>query len=204
MALFGETGRRLSHNGPWGKPEETVYQHPKGMRIPFKITTNGSLWGDLRKYVVAPLPAILIVAGGIFLLLLGFKKTQIGGLLGKLTGNAKNPDVKAVDVANTIPTDRVDDKGVLIPVGTPDSKGITQAVVVPIQEPGLFDDPKIVKVTDPSTGETKSVQVPDGVSAKDVEKVIIVSPEVHVVSVNNKSKVSASNVDDLMAKYGKK
>lgn len=163
-----------------------------------------SAWVWIKRVVraiAAPLPALLLVIGAILLIALGVKNVQIGGLLAKLFG--KGPDgPKAIDVANTVPADRVDANGKVIPIGTPDSKGITQAQVVPIQQPGLMDDPNTVKVVPP--GETKPVVVtlPDGVKAQDVDKVLVVKPEVYAVTVKDSSKVQAKDVDDLLAKYG--
>lgn len=157
-------------------------------------------WAWIRKYLLAPLPALLLVAAAIFLVILGFKNVQIGGLLAKLFGKPEGK--KAVDVANTIPKDRVDKDGRLIQPGTPDSKGITQAVVVPIETGGLFSDPTVVKVTPPGESKPVVIHLPDGVKDKDVDKVIIVKPDVYAVTVKDSSKVTVEKVDDLLAKYG--
>lgn len=157
-------------------------------------------WAWVRKYLLAPLPALLVVGLGILAVAFGFKNVQIGGLLGKLFGKPEGK--KAVDVANSIPADRIDGGGKIIQPGVPDSQGITQAVVVPVETGGLFSDPNIVKVTPP--GETKpiTVHLPDGVKDKDVHQVVILSPEVVAVTVKDTSKVSAKKVDDLLSKYG--
>lgn len=157
-------------------------------------------WAWIRKYLLAPLPALLLVAVAIFLIILGFKNVQIGGLLAKLFGKPEGK--KAVDVANTIPKDRVDKDGRLIQPGTPDSKGITQAVVVPIETGGLFSDPTVVKVTPPGESKPVVIHLPDGVKDKDVDKVIIVKPEVFAVTVRDNSSVKGKDVDELLAKYG--
>lgn len=165
-----------------------------------------SAWAWIKRVaraIAAPLPAILLVIGAIILVALGVKNIQIGGLLAKLFGKEDKGDgKKAVDVANTVPSGRVDKDGNLIPVGTPDSQGVTQAKVVPIEQPGLFDDPSKVKIIPP--GETKPVVVnlPDGVKAQDVDKVVIVKPEVYAVTVKDSSKVTVKDVDDLLSKYG--
>lgn len=153
------------------------------------------------RWAAASLPVVLVVVGAIILLMLGAKNVQIGGVLGKLLGK-KTEGKKTVDVANTVPPERVDEKGNLIPPGVPDSQGTTQAKVVAIEPPGLFDDPSQVKIIPP--GETKPVVVdlPDGVKHSDVDKVIVVKPEVLVVTVKDKSGVPASSVDDLLKKYG--
>jgi len=141
------------------------------------------------------------VAGAVLLVALGFKNIQIGGLLGRLFGK-KKPEHTAIDVANTVPKDRVDDKGKIIPPGEPDSKGMTQAVVVPIKDPGIFSNPDSVTFTPPGESKPVEVTLPDGVKAKDVEKVIVVQPKKFVVTVKDKSGITGKNVDDLLKKYG--
>ena len=159
-------------------------------------------WPWIRKYLLAPLPMILIVAAGILLVVLGVKNVQIGGLLAKLTGRKEG--TKAVDVANTLPEDRVDQDGKVIPVGTPDEKGMTQAVVVPIESPGLFSNPDQVVINHPEEGK-KVIDLPVGVKASDVDKVVVIEPEVVAVTVKPTSKIpSTQRVDDLLAKYKKK
>lgn len=155
-----------------------------------------------RKYVLAPLPILLLLAGAVVLTLLGVKNVQVGGLIGKLLGKDDGGSKKAIDVANSIPKDRVDAHGNLIPIGTPDSQGITQAKVVPIKKPGIFDDPTEVRILDPEKKKEVKVKLPDGVKARDVDKVVIVSPEVTAVTVHSKSSVTAGEVDDLLNKYG--
>lgn len=159
-----------------------------------------TVWAWIRKYLLAPLPALLLVAGAIVLVLLGVKNVKIGGLLAKLFGKPEGQ--KAIDVANSIPEDRVGKDGKLIPPGTADSQGMTQAVVVPVDTGGLFSDPNVVKVTPP--GETKPivVQLPEGVKSDDVHQVLVVRPDVVAVTVKDSSKVTAKKVDDLLAKYG--
>lgn len=164
-----------------------------------------AVWEWVKKaarWVAASLPLVLLIVGALILVLLGVKNVQIGGLINKLLGKTADEERKTVDVANTIPKDRVDAKGNLIPIGQPDSQGITQAKVVAIEPTGLFDDPKQVKFVPP--GETKPVVVnlPDGVKSSDVDKVVVVSPEVTVVTVKDKSGVTAEHVDDLLKKYG--
>ena len=164
-----------------------------------------SAWAWIKRVgrmLAAPLPAILIVLGAILLVMLGVKNVQIGGILGKLFGKAPQEGKKAVDVANSVPKDRVDKDGNLIPPGTPDSKGVTQAKVVPLEPTGLFDRNDQVKIIPPDSKEPVVVDLPDGVKAKDVDKVIIVKPDVYAVTVTNESKVSATDVDDLLSKYG--
>lgn len=162
-------------------------------------------WAWIKKAgqsVLTFLPVVLVVVVGLVLVVLGVKNVQIGGILGKLLGKDKQEGTKAVDVANSVPEDRVDVNGNIIPPGTPDSQGITQAKVVPIETPGLFDDPTQVKIIPPGETTPIVVDLPDGVKAKDVDKVIVVQPEVLVVTVKDSSKVTPQKVDDLLKKYG--
>lgn len=159
------------------------------------------MWAWVRKYLVAPVPAILIVAGALLLIAFGFKNIQIGGILSKLFG--KGESKKAVDTANSIPDHRVDSEGKVIPAGTPDEKGMTQAVVVSIEPPGMFSNPDTVTIKHPEEGKAVVIDLPTGVKAKDVDKVVVVSPEIHIVTVKNTSTVTAKSVDELLAKYKK-
>ena len=155
------------------------------------------------RWIAAPLPAIIIVIVAVILVMLGVKNLQVGGILAKLFGKeGPGNNKKAVDVANTIPEDRVDKDGNLIQLGEPDAKGLTQAKVVPIETPGLFDDPSKVKIVPPGETEPVVVDLPDGVKAKDVEHVLVVKPEVLVVTVKDSSTVTPKDVDDLLSKYG--
>lgn len=151
--------------------------------------------------LLAPGAALVVVLVAIVLVSMGAKELQIGGLLAKLLGR-KSPEQKAVDVANSVDPDRVDGEGRIISPGTPDSKGQTQAVVVPIHEPGLFSNPNTVEFTPPGQTKPIEVQLPDGVTAKDVDKVVIVQPDKFVVTVKDSSGVPAAKVDDLLDKYG--
>ena len=73
-------------------------------------------------------------------------------------------------------------------------------MVLPIESPGLFSNPDKVVI---KTSENKVVlELPSGVKAKDVDKIIIVKPEVLIVTVKDTSKVPAQKVDDLLSKYG--
>ena len=157
-------------------------------------------WTWIRRYILAPLPALILVAVALVLVLLGFKNIQIGGLLAKLFGKPEGQ--KAIDVANSVPDHRVDKDGRIIQPGTPDSKGMTQAVVVPVDTGGLFSDPKVVKITPPGQTEPVIVYLPDGVKSKDVHQVVIVRPDVVAVTVKDSSKIAPKTVDDLLAKYG--
>jgi hypothetical protein len=159
------------------------------------------LWPLLRKYVIAPIPVVVLVLGAALLILFGAKNIQVGGLIGMLLG--KKVTQKAIAVANSIPPERIRADGTLIHIGEADSKGITQAHVVAIEMPGLFSDPKTIKVTPPGATKPIEVAVPDGVRAQDVEHVIIVDQEIKHVTVKSTSSIRATDVDDLLAKYGK-
>jgi hypothetical protein len=156
---------------------------------------------QIFRIVGASLPAILLILAVVVLALIGIK-ISIGGILAKLFGKVGDESKKTIEIANSIPKDRVDKNGKVIPQGVPDSTGQTQAVVVPIEKPGIFDDPSKIKVTPP--GETKPIEIelPDGVKPADVEHVIIVTPEVVVVSVKDSSSVKGEDVDALLRKYG--
>ena len=173
------------------QPEPTFWQN---------VWTKTKSWA--RK-AGAFLPAVLVILGAVVLVIFCAKNIQIGWLLGKLFGKEDSKDnKKAIDVANSIPADRVDADGNLIPVGQPDSKGVTQAKVVPIEQPGLFDNPSKVKIIPPGETTPIVVDLPDGVKAADVDKIIVVTPEIMAVSVKDTSKVTPQDVDDLLSKYG--
>lgn len=168
----------------------------------------GTVWEKLKAILhwmaiklAAPGVALVIVVVAVLLVAMGCKGLQIGGLLGKLFGK-KDPEQKAIDVANSVPPNRVGPDGKLIPPGTPDQKGDTQAVVVPIDNPGLFSNPDTVTFTPPGADKPVEVQLPTGVKNSDVDKVIIVKPDVVAVTVKDTSGIPAQKVDDLLAKYG--
>jgi len=157
-------------------------------------------WDWFSAWILGPGAALIVMAVVVLLVFLGVRNLEVGGLLSKLLG--KKDAKKPIEVVNTPPKKRVDEDGKIIPPGTPDQKGMTQAVVVPIEKNGIFDDPTQVKIIPP--GETKPVKIdlPEGVKRKDVDKVIIVQPDEFAVTVKNDSGVKASDVDDLLAKYG--
>lgn len=168
----------------------------------------GSVWEKLKEWgtwaahkLLAPGVALIVVVVAIVLVAMGAKNLQIGGLLARLLGRQPEGDGK-IDVANSVDPDRVDKNGKLIPPGQPDSQGSTQAVVVPIEDPGLFSNPDTVKFTPPGEDKPREIKLPDGVKAKDVDKVIVVQPEKFVVTVKDSSGVQAKDVDDLLSKYG--
>lgn len=159
------------------------------------------VWSFLKKFLLGPGGALLVVIVAVLLAILGIKNIQLGGLLGKLLGK-DTPKKKAIDIANSVSEDRVDAEGKIIPPGEPDSKGITQATVVPIKDSGVFSNPDTVKFTPPGEDKPVEVELPDGVKNKDVENVVVVKPEVYAVSVKDNSGIPAMKVDDLLSKYG--
>ena len=171
--------------------------------------TLATIWSWVRiggRFLIGALPAILVIGVALLLVFLGVKNLQVGGLLSTLMGGSKKPLGKAaVDLANSIPKNRVDANGKVIEKGVPDSQGITQATVVEIEAPSIFDDPREVKYIPP--GETKpvTIRLPDGVESSDVDKVVVVKPEITVVTVKDTSpvQINASDIDSLLLKYRK-
>lgn len=167
-----------------------------------------TVWTKLKGYlkwvaqkIAAPGVALLVIIAAIILVLLGCKELQIGGLLAKILGKP-DPEHKAIDTANSIPKDRVDANGNLIPIGVPDTGGIKQVQVVPIDPPGFLSNPSTVTFTPPGKTEPIEVKLPDGVRARDVDTVVVVSPTVTVVTVKDNSGVPTKRLDDLISKYG--
>jgi hypothetical protein len=163
-------------------------------------STLAKVWAFARKYVLGPIPALLLLVGACVLIALGVKNVQIGGLLGKLLGKGPSPH-KAIETANSVPPGRVRPDRTLIPIGEADSEGITQAQVLRIEQPGVLSDPRVIKVTPPGSSKPIEIQVPDGVKAKDVDQVVVVTPQVIAVTVKSSSPIKAQDVDDLIAKY---
>lgn len=169
-------------------------------------------WGAVKRWlsvygpkVLGPVLAVVVVVGAFLLMTMGFKELQVGGLLGKLLGKKDAAPVKAVDVANTIDKDRVGKDGKVIQPGTPDSTGQTQAVVVPVKEPGLLSDPKTVEFVAPGDTKPTKVALPDGVTNRDVDSVVVVKPEVVAVTVKDTAKkpVDVKHIDDILKRYGR-
>jgi len=154
------------------------------------------------KNLLAPVVAIVIIVVAVVLVSMGFKELQIGGLLGKLFGRTTDDLKKNIDIINSIDSNRIDKNGQVIPINQPDSQGNTQVQVVPINQPGLFSDPSVVTFTPPNADKPIQIVLPDGVTSKDVDKVVIVSPGIHAITVKDSSGIDAKKIDDLLAKYG--
>jgi hypothetical protein len=166
------------------------------------------IWSFIKKLspkVLGPLATLVVIVVAALLVTMGFKELQIGGLLGKILGKkgGTNPGGPTVETANTIDPKRVGPDGKLIPQGDPDPKGDTQAVVVPIQPPGLFSDPNTVTYVAPGDTQPTVVPLPTGVTSKQVDQVIVFQPNVVAVTVKDSSGVSSQTVDDLLTKYRK-
>lgn len=177
-----------------------VLLEPLSPRMP---TILVRAWAALKaavRVLVGPLGVALVLLGAVILVAMGFKELQVGGLVARLLGR-KGGGNRSVDLANSIPEGRVDAQGRLIPVGEPDTRGQTQAVVVPIEEPGLLSNPDTVRFIPP--GETKPVEMslPIGVKNRDVDQVIVVTPSVVAVTVKDSSGIATQTVDDLLRKY---
>jgi len=155
------------------------------------------LWEGSKKYLGLILAVVLVVVT-----LMTGKKAKFGGLLGKLLGKPEDDPSKAIEKANTVDKGRVAPDGKPIEIGQPDSKGQTQAEVLPIEKTGVFsDDSKIV--IDPPNEKPIEVELPVGVTSKEVAQEVVVKPEVTTTKVTDNSKVSAQRIDDLLKKYKK-
>jgi hypothetical protein len=145
---------------------------------------------------------VVVILVAVVAVSVGFKGLQIGGILGWLLGKKSTDGGSVIDIADSVDPKRVGPDGKIIPIGTPDSKGDTQAVVVPIQDPGLFSDPKKVIFTSPGSTTSTEITLPDGVTNSNVSQVIIIKPEILAVTVKDNSGISTQTVDDLLKKYG--
>lgn len=173
--------------------------------------TPPTLWERFKKYVsdagklisanvLAPLATFVVVCVAFILVTMGFKEIQIGGLIAKMLGR-KTAEDGPTDLANSVPSDRIGPDGKLIPPGTADTKGQTQAVVVPIEEPGLFSNPNEISFVPPGEEDSQEIALPDGVKNKDVDQVVVVQPEIVAVTVKDSSGIQAEEIDDLLKKY---
>lgn len=151
------------------------------------------IWTFTLKYPFAVIGTVLLVALAVFLAVFGHKM-QIGGLLGLLWGkkDETDPNVRVLP-----PPDRVDKDGKPIPAGESDDGGWTQAPInMPIAEPGIFSDPKVIVIDHPEKGEMK-IPLPEGVKSEDVKQVVEVSPNVYQVRNNDKGVDAGKLLEDL-------
>lgn len=172
-----------------------------------EVSFGARLWASVKSglswlgvKVLGPILVVLLVIVAVILVSMGFKELQIGGLIGRLLGR-NSPQKGSVDVTNTIDPNRVGPDCKLIQPNTPDTKGQTQAVVVPINEPGLLSDPNKVVFTPPGADKPIEVILPDVVTSSDVAQVVVIEPNVTVVTVRDSSGVPTSKIDDLLRKY---
>jgi hypothetical protein len=166
--------------------------------------TLSRCWKAVARWVLGPGAAILVIIGGLLLLVFVGKLIPLGQVFDWITGRDKKPgDQRAVDVVNHPPEDRTKD-GKPIEPGTPDSKGQTQAVVVPIETPGLFDRQDQVRYTPTGTDKPVVVDLPTGVQASEVKAVVVMTPRIVAVTVASTSKATPLQVEDLLKKYGTK
>lgn len=154
------------------------------------------------KSIGKPVLWVLVALLFVVLAIVGIRSLKLDKAFFSIFPDRKE-GVKAIGVANSVPKGRVDAQGRVIPVGSPDEKGMTQAVVVPVEAPGIFGDQTKVRVTPPGASEPVDVQLPTGVEAKNVETVIIIEPKVIAVTVKDGSGVSRESVDSLLKRYKK-
>jgi hypothetical protein len=149
--------------------------------------------------LLGPLLVGLVILVGVVLAMVGVKDLQLGGIIGALLGKKTGPG--DIDVANSIPKERIDSTGKLIPLGSADEQGMTQIAVVPIQPPGFLSNPDVVKFTPPGKSTPVEVKLPVGVKADHVEHVVVVAPGTFAVTVKDSSGITAARLDDLLKKY---
>jgi len=142
------------------------------------------------RYPLAAASAILVIAGGVMLLIMG-KDVQIGGLLGKLFGKNKNSNARGIP-----PKDRIDKDGKPIQPGQSDESGYVQAPVYEIKDPGFFDDPDTVTIIHPDKGKVV-IDLPKGVKNKDVKEVVEMAPDIYEIRNNDKGVDAGSLLKDL-------
>jgi len=153
----------------------------------------------MKKYLVRyPIASFLSIFIFVALVLCVVFKipVQFGGILDKIWGKNRNVDN---DVRFTPPKKRVDDKGNPIPVEKPDEDGWVQEQELKIVDPGIFSDPDIITVIHPVKGEI-DVKLPKGVKNKDVEKVVIVAPNVLEIKNNDKITDNSNILDKIRSK----
>lgn len=167
------------------------------------------IWAFICKLspkVLGPLAALLVIIVAVILVSIGFKELQVGGILGKLLGKkggSTSDRGPTVEVANSIDPQRISPDGKLISQGIPDQEGDTQATVVPIKSPGLFSDPSTVVFTAPGDEKPTTVVLPTGVTNKQVDQVVVITPSTVAVTVKDNTGVTPSKVEELLKKYAK-
>lgn len=134
----------------------------------------------VRYPVALALTVLLVVA--FFFLLIGGKRIDFGGILGKIWGK-KEPDP---DNRNVAPPDRKDGSGQTIKPGNSDGEGFVQVVnQVEIGKTAIFSDPGKTEVDDPVDGK-KDIKLPVGVKNDDVKQIVEIKPVVKQIENNDK------------------
>lgn len=118
-----------------------------------------------------------------------------GAILALLSLRSLAGKKPTIQKANTIPTSRTREDGLPIPMGEPDSKGLTQAPVHQLELPGILEPKTSVGVG------SQSVDLPDGVKPSDVDTVVIAQPKVGDVTVEDRSGVTKEELERVLDRY---
>lgn len=119
-----------------------------------------------------------------------------GAILALLSLRSLAGKKPTIEKANTIPPGRTREDGLPIPMGEPDSKGLTQAPVQQLELPGILE-PK----TSVGVGGVHSVDLPEGVKPSDVDTVVIAQPRVDRVKVEDRSAVTKEELERVLDRY---
>ena len=119
-----------------------------------------------------------------------------GAILALLSLRSLAGKKPTIQKANTIPPGRTGEDGQPIPLGEPDSKGLTQAPVHQLELPGILE-PK----TSVGVGGGQSVDLPDGVKPSEVDTVVIAQPKVGDVTVEDRSGVTKEELERVLDRY---
>lgn len=144
-------------------------------------------------YPIAAALTVLIVVFATFMLVTG-RTIQIGGLLGKIWGKKSVQNSREI-----IPEDRKDEAGKPILIGESDKEGFVQASAVEIKPPGIFSNPNTIKIVE-SDGKTKEINLPTGVTNKDIKEVTIIKPNIVEIKKSDKSGVDVTHLIELLEK----
>lgn len=102
-------------------------------------------------------------------------RVNFGGALGWLLGREEREGIPSIAVSNSLPPERV------VPLGQPDERGFVQASVEPLQESWN----PLSRTDQVETLSGDIIQLPEGVSRRDVQDVIVVSPSSAVVRLKD-------------------
>jgi hypothetical protein len=157
-----------------------------------------SLWNALKegvhtclrwllRYPLAFILTLAVVVGASVLMVFGLgNRFNVGGIIGKLFGSTSKPSRSRIEIANSVPEGRVDSGGNNIPKGEVDAEGFVQREVeVLVQPSNPFRDKSKIIINDPEEGE-KVLTLPTGVIDSDVDKIMVVKPEVYHVEVKSR------------------